>query len=78
MNDNKAYYRIVPYRDAHRKQLEEIKDGFKTILPHRNYRFICPCGKEITLHNCIIHYCGKKHRSICGDLPLPSETPKQG
>jgi hypothetical protein len=66
---NKSYRKMVPYRDEHKAQLEAIKDAHKTTLPNRKYIIKCDCGKEITLHNLIIHYCGKKHRAICGDLP---------
>jgi hypothetical protein len=68
--NNKEHLRALleSYRDTRRKQLDKIKDSFKTSLPHHRYRIDCPCGKEITLHNLIIHYCGKKHRAVCGDL----------
>jgi len=56
------------YRDRHRAKLDKIKESFRTSLPHHRYRIDCPCGKVITMHNLIIHYCGKKHRAVCGDL----------
>jgi hypothetical protein len=73
MTENKSYYNMVGYRDKYRKELDAIKDGFKTGTPFHRHRFTCPCGKVITLHNCIIHYCGKKHRKICGDI-VPSSA----
>jgi hypothetical protein len=70
---NKTYDNMTkPYYDAHKKQLEEIYTSYPRSRNLDKTFIDCPCGTEVRLSSLKYHLCTKKHRKVCGDLPILS------
>lgn len=74
--NNPTYHsKIRPYMLEHYQQIEEIREKYKEHIGCSLGKAIitCECGKRVSFTTLRFHLCGKKHRSICGDLPPITE-----
>ena len=66
------------YFDMHKEKLIEMKQqAINSINCQRSIKkmvYDCPCGATIGCKQLDYHFISKKHRKVCGDLPVPEHS----